>query len=224
PLTPIRLSAEHLQRVGADDPSRLPEVLPRCTRNILRQVDALREIASEFSTYSRIPRARFAPVDLGALLRELADGYRDAAHAGEGAEVVCDAPDDDALVVVADRRLLERAVRNLLENALRASAGRGTVRLDAAADAADTQVVVRVADRGPGVETALLPRIFEPYFSTHDTGTGLGLPIVRRIVEEHDGTVHARNRAGGGLEVVITMPLRHAHTAAVHPVPVVPSA
>jgi signal transduction histidine kinase len=57
------------------------------------------------------------------------------------------------------------------------------------------------------VPTELLQRIFDPYFSTHDTGTGLGLPITRRIVEEHGGTIAAKNRTGGGLEVVIMIPL-----------------
>jgi signal transduction histidine kinase len=100
-----------------------------------------------------------------------------------------------------DARLLRRAVRNLLENAVRASAGRGEVAVRVVAEGGD--VVIAVADRGPGVPAELLPRIFDPYFSTHDTGTGLGLPITRRIVEEHGGTIQAHNREGGGLEVVI---------------------
>ena len=64
-----------------------------------------------------------------------------------------------------------------------------------------------VADSGPGVPEELLGRIFDPYFSTHDTGTGLGLPIASRITQEHGGQVTARNRPGGGLEVTITIPL-----------------
>ena len=103
-----------------------------------------------------------------------------------------------------DARLLRRAVRNLLENALRASGGRGEVAVRVSREADDA--VVSVADRGPGVAPELLPRIFDPYFSTHDTGTGLGLPITRRIVEEHGGSIQATNRAGGGLEVVIRIP------------------
>ncbi|MGB5516029.1 MAG: ATP-binding protein, partial [Thermoanaerobaculia bacterium] len=64
-----------------------------------------------------------------------------------------------------------------------------------------------VADDGPGVEPETLPRIFEPYFSTHDSGTGLGLPIACRIVEEHHGAVTAHNRQEGGLEVTISLPV-----------------
>jgi signal transduction histidine kinase len=65
---------------------------------------------------------------------------------------------------------------------------------------------IAVLDSGPGVPPDLLPRIFDPYFSTHDTGTGLGLPIARRIAEEHGGEISAHNRPAGGLEVAITLP------------------
>ena len=63
------------------------------------------------------------------------------------------------------------------------------------------------SDSGPGVKAAFREAIFDPYFSTHDTGTGLGLPIARRIAEEHGGGIAARNRAEGGLEVTITLPV-----------------
>ncbi|HEV3072795.1 MAG TPA: ATP-binding protein, partial [Thermoanaerobaculia bacterium] len=73
---------------------------------------------------------------------------------------------------------------------------------------------VAVLDSGPGVPPELLARIFDPYFSTHDAGTGLGLPIARRIAEEHGGEIAARNRPEGGLEAVITIPCEPATAAA----------
>lgn len=203
PLTPIRLSAEHLREVYARDPERLDEVFERCTTNILRQVQELQDIASEFSIYSRIPRAELAPGDVVDVLQELVAAYGDAAQAGVA--VAFRHPPEPVMARI-DRTLLGRAVRNLLENALRASSGDGQGRVEVAVEAAGGRAVIRVADRGPGVPDAILDRIFEPYFSTHDTGTGLGLPIARRIVEEHHGTIEAKNRPGGGLEVTITMP------------------
>ncbi len=111
----------------------------------------------------------------------------------------------ETLEVLFDRRLLTRAVRNLLENALRASSGGGTVTLSV--DARDGNATITVADSGPGVDPALLSRIFDPYFSTHDAGTGLGLPIARRVAEEHGGSIAARNLPDAGLSVAITIPL-----------------
>ncbi|HSL85076.1 MAG TPA: ATP-binding protein, partial [Thermoanaerobaculia bacterium] len=230
PLTPLRLSAEHLQEVyrglsgrrregrdggrgrpdeeeeeGAGQAEALDrafgEVFERCTANILRQVEELRQIATEFSAFSSIPRIDPRPGDLAEAMRELVDAYRSAGAAG--LEVALESP-AEALPARFDPRLLGRAVRNLLENAVRASAGGGRVLVRLASE--DGTVAISVLDSGPGVPPELLGRIFDPYFSTHDTGTGLGLPIARRVAEEHGGSISARNRAGGGLEVTIRIP------------------
>ncbi|HEV8239450.1 MAG TPA: ATP-binding protein [Thermoanaerobaculia bacterium] len=202
PLTPIRLSTEHMVEVHQRDPDHFTGVFERCTRNILRQVDELQQIAQEFSVYSKIPRLDAQPGDLAATVAEVVETYGSAARTGVAVRF---AGDGGPLPARFDARLLRRALRNLLENALRASAGRGDVevRLERRDDAA----AITVADRGPGVPAELLQRIFDPYFSTHDTGTGLGLPITRRIVEEHGGTIAAKNRTDGGLEVVIMIPV-----------------
>jgi signal transduction histidine kinase len=208
PLTPIRLNAEHLHQVWATDSAHFNQVFERCVENILHQVDELQQIAAEFSTYSSILHIERRPDDLVDAMRELAEPYR-VASAG-GVAVSFEASEGE-LPARFDRRLLSRAVRNLIENALRAGRGGGeepaepvvTLRVEASGGTAR----VSVLDRGPGVEPELLHRIFDPYFSTHDTGTGLGLPIARRVAEEHGGTIAAKNRPEGGLEVVITLPL-----------------
>lgn len=210
PLTPVRLSAEHMQRVWASDPEHFGEIFERCTANILQQVEELQEIASEFSTYSRIPRIDPRPGDLAAAMVALAEGYRTSPPPGLRVEV---AAPGEPLLARFDAKLLSRAVRNLLENAVRAALspagqgrpGGGLVALAVARVGGSARVAV--LDNGPGVAPELLPRIFDPYFSTHDTGTGLGLPIARRIAEEHGGSIAAANRDGGGLEVEIRIPL-----------------
>jgi signal transduction histidine kinase len=129
------------------------------------------------------------------------EGYRAAPPEGVSVDLETDGP----IPARFDAKLLGRALRNLMENALRASAGGGrvTVRVERQNGVAK----IAVQDEGPGVRPENLPRIFDPYFSTHDTGTGLGLPIARRVVEEHGGTITARNRSDRGLEVVITLPV-----------------
>ena len=218
PLTPIRLSAEHLRMVYQNDPERLDEVFDRCTVNILKQVDELRDIASDFSTYSRIPRAELVDGDLVAAMRGLAEAYHDTSHGGARLGFESDL---DGLRVRFDEKLLGRAVRNLVENALRASVGAAQRLKDRGEDSGaeggahvvlsierrTSKALIVVEDSGPGVDPDNLTRIFEPYFSTHETGTGLGLAIAQRIVKEHGGRMEARNRPGGGLAVVITIPL-----------------
>jgi signal transduction histidine kinase len=201
PLTPIRLSTEHLREVYRSAPEELDRVFERCTVNILTQVEELRSIASEFSTYSAILSAEPKPGDLTAAIAELVEGYRAAPPEGVTVELETDGP----IPARFDAKLLGRAVRNLLENALRASAGGG--RVTVRVERQDGLARIVVLDEGPGVRAGDLPRIFDPYFSTHDTGTGLGLPIARRVAEEHGGSITARNRAERGLEVVITLPI-----------------
>ncbi len=205
PLTPIRLSTEHLRRVWRDAPHRLHEVFERCTDNILYQVDELAHTAGEFGAYSRIPLARPEPGDLAAAVREVVDGYRHPPP--EGVTVAFESRvDGETARLPFDRRLMQRAVRNLLENALGASDGGGEVRVTVSPVDGGRALGVTVDDRGPGVSDTDLERIFEPYFSTSSGGTGLGLPIARRIVEEHGGTITAARRLEGGLSVRIVLP------------------
>jgi signal transduction histidine kinase len=203
PLTPIRLSAEHMREVRTRRPQEFPAVFERCTDNILAQVAELQLISSEFLTYSRIPRCDPVPGDLVELARGIVEMYRTGPF--QGVEVAIEA-ESKALTAEFDARLLGRALRNLVENAVRASPAGGRVEVSVAT--AGETARLSVADEGPGVPTENLGRIFEPYFSTHDTGTGLGLPIAQRIAEEHGGTVQARNRHPRGLEVTLAIPLR----------------
>ncbi|MEM8934715.1 MAG: ATP-binding protein, partial [Acidobacteriota bacterium] len=206
PLTPIQLSTEHLVQVWRVDPEHFDTVLERCAETILRNVHELRDIASEFSIYSRIPAADLQPGDLAEAVRELAASYH-AAESRRGVGIVCHA--DQPVTTRFDAKLLGRAIRNLLENALRAAEPSGG-EVELAVSIGDDRAMIEVADSGPGVDPMKLERIFEPYFSTYDTGTGLGLAITRRIVEQHGGEIEARNRAGGGLTVMIKLPLGDA--------------
>jgi len=201
PLTPIQLSAEHMREVRQRDPSSFDKVFDQCINNILHHVEELRSIASEFSTYSRIPRIEPVTGNLTASVRELVAGYQVAQPSGISVTFTSEGDDVHALF---DGKLLRRALRNLIENAIRAVDEGGAVEVTVGRELG--AAVVRVLDEGPGVEPDQLGRIFDPYFSTHDTGTGLGLPIARRIIEEHGGEIHARNRSHGGLEVRVVLP------------------
>jgi len=201
PLTPIRLSAEHMREVHSRDPDRFAAVFERCTNNILTQVEELRQIAAEFSTYSSILHIDPKLGDLAEATARLVESYMAAPP--PGIEIHFEGP-EEPLEARFDARLLGRAMRNLVENAVRASAGGGEVRVRV--ERREELASIKVLDTGPGVEPQFLGRIFDPYFSTHDTGTGLGLPISRRIAEEHGGNIVARNRPEGGLEVEITIP------------------
>ena len=201
PLTPIQLSAEHLKRVHADRGEPLGPVLEGCVDAILGQVALLRQIAAEFSSFASSPTARPARVDAVDLVRSVVEPYR----AGlEGRielqnQVVRPLPP-----LFVDRVLAARALSNIVENALHAMPGRGRLVLSAEAD--DRFVMIRIEDTGVGMDDEALERVFEPYFSTKTTGTGLGLPIARRNVELNGGSIQVASEKGRGTTVTIRLP------------------
>ncbi len=202
PLTPIQLTAEHLRAVADRNDPNLRQVVNSAVENILRQVVTLRETSKEFSDYASLRQVQRKPLDLQKLLADLAAGYEKSHERGIHFE--SDIAASTPHVFHGDERLLRGAVANLIENAFQAAPG-GRVRL--ASHGVDSKVVIGVEDNGPGVAPDMLPRIFDPYFSTKSSGTGLGLAIARKAIEEHGGVIRAEN-VHPGLRVVIELPTR----------------
>ncbi|HVR69238.1 MAG TPA: ATP-binding protein [Vicinamibacteria bacterium] len=203
PLTPIQLSAEHLRRVYRDSSVDFGPTLEACTDAILKQVRALRELVTEFSAFARPPAAVLETQDPAALLRELLRPYEAGLPPAVQLRFEADA---HVPRVLADKRLLERAVLNLVENALQAvgEQGRITIRLRRPDDG---RLQIEVEDSGPGVVAEIRDRIFEPFFSTKTSGSGLGLALVKRIAEDHGGGVSLEDAPTGGTRAVLWLPL-----------------
>ena len=202
PLTPIQLTAEHLRAMAANNDPNLAGVVMTSVDNILRQVVTLRETSKEFSDYASLRTVQRKPVPMRKLLEEIASSY---AESGErGIDFRADIEPSTPETISGDARLLRGAIANLIENAFQAAPG-GRVRL--ASYCVDSKVIVSVDDDGPGVAPELLPKIFDPYFSTKSSGTGLGLAITRKAIEEHGGTVQAEN-LNPGFRISLELPVR----------------
>ncbi len=202
PLTPVQLSAEHLLRVHADRGSPLSPVLQECVDSILKQVRILRQIASEFSSYASSPVADRVPTALDALIEEIIGPYRPGL---EGRIRVSVELPTDLPMLRLDSRLMQRALTNIIENALHAMPDDGTLSIRVVRHPG--QLHLMVVDTGVGLEADALARIFEPYFSTKVTGTGLGMAIAKRNVELNAGTIAVTSRLGQGTTVTITLPI-----------------
>jgi signal transduction histidine kinase len=208
PLTPIQLSAEHLRRVHADRGQPMGPVLEGCVDTILGQVRLLRQISSEFSNFASSPTARPAAVDLPELVAEVVDPYRTGLT---GRIDINNHVTGPLPPVFVDRTLMGRALANIVENALHAMPGAGSLTLSA--EPQPGEVVLRVKDSGVGMDEEALARVFEPYFSTKATGTGLGLPIARRNVELSGGRVEVESARGQGTTVILHLPTAESSTA-----------
>ena len=202
PLTPIQLAAEHLRRVHADRGEPLGAVLDGCVTAILGQVRLLRQIAGEFSSFASSPTAKRSPGDVPEMVAEVIDPYRTGLQGRIDIQNTVTGPLPRVLV---DRTLIVRALANIVENALHAMPGEGQLRI--AADVSEDAVTLSITDTGAGMDDEALSRVFEPYFSTKATGTGLGLPIARRNVEISGGTIDVQSEKGRGTTVTVRMAL-----------------
>jgi nitrogen fixation/metabolism regulation signal transduction histidine kinase len=202
PLTPIQLSAERLQFKLADKLSNGDaEMLARGTQTIIKQVQSMKRMVDDFRDYARLPAPEVAPLDLNELIGEVLALY-------ESSSARIDIRLAEYLPpVLGDATQLRQIIHNLLRNAEDALEGREAGQISIVTEMAGRFARLSIADNGPGFPVELLPRIFEPYVTTKARGTGLGLPIVKKIVEEHLGTIEISNVPAGGARIDIRLPL-----------------
>src|SRR5512145_1720119 len=203
PLTPIQLAAERLQMKLADKlPAPDAEVLRRGASTIVNQVAAMKRMVDDFRDYARVPPARLSRLDLNALIAEVGTLY--GAEAGAGALHLQLAP--ELPTIDGDATQLRQVIHNLIANAQDALAGRPDPRIVVRTELVEIDegstraraVRLSVEDNGPGFAANILRRAFEPYVTTKPSGTGLGLAMVKKIVDEHGARIEAVNRNVGG--------------------------
>jgi signal transduction histidine kinase len=204
PVTAARSLAQQLAREPTVPFAAEHELILAELERVERQVGALLRFA-------RRDEFRFAPVDLGELVRETVDSFRARlAAAGVGLEIHV----GGGITARADREKLRQVLVNVIENAMAALAEvGGDRRLALSVGGVNGTASLRVADNGPGVPDDALPHLFEPFFSLRENGTGLGLAIARRMVDAHGGRMTATSAAGAGMTVEIQLPLHRADGA-----------
>ena len=201
PLTPIQLAAQMVRQACHDGHPRMVELVDENTGQIERQVERLREIASEFSLLGRTETLQLQAVEISSILDEIRLLYPSIderlslrVEGGRG------------LYVLADREAMLKVLTNLVANARQAMGEEGKV--EVIASLVDDRVILRVLDEGGGIAPQVEEHLFEAYFSTKSYGTGLGLIICRNLVEKMGGSIHLTNRVGGpGAEATVGLPL-----------------
>lgn len=202
PLTPIQLSAERLQHRLADKLDKTEaELLRRSTRTIINQVDALKNMVNGFAEYAKVSRLTGHKLLLNDLIAEVLVLYENVE------DNIIFEPGQGLPLIQGDPVRLRQVIHNLLQNALDEGHNQPDFKVTLTTNVEDGWVLFRVADNGHGFPPELMSRIFDPYITTKSKGTGLGLPIIKKIVEEHRGRIKALNGNEGGAIVEIGLPL-----------------
>ena len=216
PLTPIQLSAERLKRRYGRHIVEGKEIFDQCTDTIIRQVDDIKRMVDEFSNFARMPRARLMRDDLADCVRQALF----LARVGRADIEFSDDLPNEPMLVDFDRRLVSQAMTNILKNAgegidaLGDPNVKGRVFVSLSADG-EGRARISVSDNGKGFPAQNRNKLTEPYVTTRAEGTGLGLPIVLKIFEDHQGGLELldgleRPDGGRGAQVAMFLPLRAA--------------
>lgn len=203
PLTPMKLSIQQLLRVYNPDDPKSEEKLTRVATSIIEQIDALTKIANEFSNFAKMPRPDFIPLDLVPVLENVVVMFKE--------EENCTISIENSLnqvIVLADKDQLLRVFNNLIKNAIQAIPEDRFGKIDIHLSLVDNMIRIAISDNGAGISQEKRQHIFVPYFTTKTTGTGLGLAMVKQIVENHNGQIYFEENHPEGTTFFVELPLK----------------
>jgi signal transduction histidine kinase len=204
PLTPMKLSVQHLERAWKDQSPKLPETFKRVTRTLITQIDTLSDLATEFSSFAKMPAPRYDLIQVNDLIEELVHLQQESF---EGKiTFVC----EPNTTLWFDLSYLNRTLTNLIKNACQAipEDTPGLVLLKVYEH--NTYLCFEVQDNGTGITEEQKAKIFMPYFSTKVIGMGLGLPIVKSMIESGGGDISFESTLGLGTTFLVRIPLKEA--------------
>ncbi|MFP4267571.1 MAG: sensor histidine kinase [Spirochaetaceae bacterium] len=207
PLTPIRLSAERVRRAYKANSPRLGEIIDSSVHSIINEVGNLDKLIGEFRDFARVPTPAFREKDIRELLIEAAEPYRRSYP-----QLYIDEEKLSSHLIPVDEDQLGRAFSNLIKNSVEAMGGKGTVffRCDLVRKGHTHYCRIQIEDTGEGIDPEKEDKVFHPYYTTKDDGTGLGLPIVERTIADHNGQIWFESQKGEGTTFFIDLPVERA--------------
>ncbi len=200
PLTPIKLSVQHLQATAAYDDPEWREKFKRTMQTIIQQIDSLSNIASEFSDFAKMPKANAEVIDLNQAVRDAAQLFADVPF-----NLGLDLRETEVRVNI-DPEQLGRVLNNLLKNAKHAVANEENPKVDIEVSVIEGRAVMTVLDNGVGIPQEVQEMIFRPNFTTKSSGTGLGLAICKQIIESAGGLIAFQSELGAYTKFEISLP------------------
>jgi nitrogen fixation/metabolism regulation signal transduction histidine kinase len=200
PLTPMKLSIQHLLRAKDDNPAKFDMMVERVSKTLVEQIDHLAYIASEFSSFARIPAPKFEMLNINAEISQVVELYKE--HEG----INLSFEGDESLFANLDKSQFNRVMSNIVKNAIQAVEDVNAPAIKIKAFAEGMHAIIEVKDNGVGIEADVKDNIFTPNFSTKSSGMGIGLAMCKRIIEGFKGEVSFETIINEGTTFYIKLP------------------
>jgi len=203
PLTPMKLSVQHLQKTSAEGSGVEKGSLQRITRTLIDQIDHLSAIATEFSNFAQMPKTSNEKLDLHEKISKISELFLTSEQVRVETEFVHDVPP----IIFADREQLSRVFINLIKNAIQSIPENREGKIGVRLETVQNNAVISIMDNGKGIPDELGDRLFQPNFTTKSSGMGMGLAIVKSIIENAGGDIRYETVLGEGTTFIIRLPL-----------------
>jgi signal transduction histidine kinase len=201
PLTPMKLSVQHLLRAYQLNPETVGPLIQRVSHTLIEQIEGLTKIADEFAHFAKMPKAKLERVLLNDIVKSVLDLYRNQA---DHTQLKLDLP-EESLFVKVDKDQLIRVFNNLITNALQAIPDGREGRINVQIEKVKRKVKISISDNGSGIPVELQHQVFYPNFTTKSSGTGIGLSLSRKIIEQFDGEIYFETRNNVGTTFYIDL-------------------
>jgi signal transduction histidine kinase len=203
PLTPMKLSVQHLQRSWQSKDANYDKLQQKVTLTLIEQIDTLSSIATEFSMFANMPKSKNEKINIITKINNTVNLYSDE----ESPEITIENHGSEEIFVCADKEQIIRVFNNIIKNSIQAIPvnRKGLIQIEIVKD--QQNVIISIRDNGAGIEEKLIDKIFEPNFTTKSSGMGLGLAMSRNIIEQSDGKIWFETELNKGTVFYISLPL-----------------
>lgn len=203
PLTPMKLSVQHLKRVYKEPGEKMDEQVDKITKMLIDQIDDLSAIATEFSNFAKMPLAKNEKLDLVKKLKNAIDLFKDYDRCIISLRINT----EDDIYIHADREQISRVFINLIKNAIQSVPESKKGKIEVTLDRKDHTALISIKDNGKGIPEEVRDKLFQPNFTTKSGGMGLGLSIVRNIVRNAGGQIYYETEPGKGSIFFVELPI-----------------
>jgi len=203
PLTPMKLSVQFLQRSWNESDANFKRRLDKVSQTLIEQIDALSAIATEFSTFAKMPKANNEVINIVSVVNSCVQLFENT----ENLTLAATFDENECIEVFADKEQLKRVFINLIKNAIQAIPDEKQGHIDVTIKNGSSTVTISIEDNGAGITTEAKDKLFEPSFTTKNSGMGMGLAIVKNIVENADGKIWYETELSVGTKFFVELPV-----------------